>query len=99
MTTERRTAAELLAQELALTLGQAAIVLNLRHTRGACKGEPDKRQVLALVDAGALRPIDHRQPVGRMTVSANELRRHLGIATEPNPMGATALQLVKDIAS
>ena len=60
MTTERRTATQLLDQEYALTLGQAAIVLNLRHTRGACKGEPDKRRVLALIDAGQLRPIDAR---------------------------------------
>lgn len=85
------TPASILADNLVLTLGQVAAVLNLRVSRGRHKGEPDKRQALALVAAGELRAVDGRQPVGRMTVSCAEVRRYLD--------GGASLALVQGIAS
>lgn len=75
------TPTSILADNLVLTLGQVACVLNLRVSRGRHKGEPDRRQALTLVDAGSLRPVDPSQAVGRMTVSCAELRRYLAATT------------------
>jgi len=95
MTIERRTATELLAQELTLTLAQTAIVLNLRATRGNAKGEPSLRAALALVESGQLRPVDPRCAPGRMTVSCAEVRRYLGIDQVPTTTNPT-LSIVKE---
>jgi hypothetical protein len=77
------TPAQLLEQNLVLTLGQVAVVLGLTTTRGRHKGEPSKRLALELVEAGKLRPVDPSQPVGRMTVSCAEVRRYL---SAPSPL-------------
>lgn len=83
MTTAAPTPAELLEQNLVLTLTQVATVLGLRTTRGTKKGEPSKRLALELVETGKLRPVDPSQPVGRMTVSCAEVRRYL---STPSPL-------------
>ena len=87
--------ASILADNLVLTLGQVAVVLNLRVARGAKRGEPCKRQAHALVCAGQLRPVDPRQPVGRMTVSCAEVRRYLEAETVTTAT-TTPLSLVKE---
>lgn len=75
------TPAELLEQNLVLTLTQVATVLGLTTTRGRHKGEPSKRLVLELIDAGKLRAVDPSQPVGRKTISCAEVRRYLAAPT------------------
>ncbi len=72
--------ADILATHVVLTLSQVATVLHLPVERGAKRGEPSIRRALALIEAGKLRAVDPAQPVGRMTVSAAEVRRYLGIA-------------------
>lgn len=80
--TDTRTAAvpspaDLLATHVVLTPGQVAQVLGLHHTKGARKGEPDRRRVIALVDAGHLRPVDPAQPFPRWTFAASAVRRYV----------------------
>lgn len=75
------TPTELLDAFVVLTLTQTAYALNLVHYRGAKKGEPDYRAVVALIEAGRLDPVDPTQPPYRLTVSSAEVRRYL--AGEP----------------
>lgn len=71
------TPTELLDGNVVLTLTEVAYVLGLAVYKGAHKGDPDKRRVLALVDAGLLRPVDPSQVVGRMTISCATVRAYL----------------------
>lgn len=87
------TPAEVLDGNIALTLQQVAYVLGLAYERGAHRGEPKLRAAYDLVLAGRLHPIDPGQPVGRLRVSATEVRRYLDGNTTP------ALTLVHGAAS
>ena len=74
---EMPTAAELMASKVTLTPTQTALVLSLFFTRGAKRGQPDRRQVLELVDRGVLTPVDPSQPNVRWTFSVSSIRRYL----------------------
>jgi hypothetical protein len=63
------TPAEILGTNVVLTPAQVAIVLGLLYTRGAKQGEPNRRRVIELVDAGKLTPVDPEQPWWRWTFS------------------------------
>lgn len=71
------TPAELVANNVVLTPTEAATVLNLRVTSGAHKGEPSRRAVVNLVNAGTLRLVDENQPPTRWTISVAEVLRYL----------------------
>lgn len=70
-------------QRLPLTLTQTAHVLNLTFSKGAKRGQPDRRQVLDRLYDGRLRPVDRTEPQHRWTVSPAEIDRYLnGGSTE-----------------
>lgn len=71
------TPAELMASKVTLTPTEVALVLSLFFTRGAKRGQPDRRQVLALVDRGVLTPVDPTQPNVRWTFSTSDIVRYI----------------------
>lgn len=73
------TPADLLSSKVTLTTTETAYVLTLVHHRGARKGEPDRRQVIALVARGVLAPVDPAQPNYRWTFSVADIRRYLSM--------------------
>jgi hypothetical protein len=73
------TPVELLNSQVTVRLVDAAYILGLVHPR---KGGPDRRQVLALVKAGRLRVVDPSQPVTRLTIATDEIRRYLTLHGE-----------------
>lgn len=69
--------AEVLESHVVLSAEQVAYVLGLTVVKGWRVGEPDPRQVLALVERKKLRPVDPEQPATRWTFSKKLIEAYL----------------------
>lgn len=69
--------AEVLASHVVLSAEQVAYVLGLSVVKGWRAGEPDPRQVLALVERNKLRPVDPEQPRSRWMFSRKLVEAYL----------------------
>ena len=85
--------AEVLASHVVLSAWQVALVLGLTVSKGRRVGEPDPRQVLALVERGKLRPVDPDQPMSRWTFSKKLVEAYVddpGLVIIPGDAAAVA---------
>lgn len=74
----KSTPAEVLADNVVLTMTQLAYVLGLTYTRGKRKGEPDRLRAVQLVRDGVLPLVDPDQvETARWTVSTAHVHRYL----------------------
>lgn len=73
------TPAQVLERYPALTMTQAAFVLQLVHSRGAKKGSPDRRRFLDLLaHAKGLRVINPQMPTAKWLISSELIKEFLG---------------------